>query len=107
MNTEHGMPAGSGLGGATSDLDLRPEVMAFAQLMEGRLRKHDAEKGLSWKQMSLSDLCVQVTSKSFRLEDAIRYGFYDEMLKHAIDTANYCMMIDDVAGAFRNKEAAP
>jgi|WetSurMetagenome_2_1015567.scaffolds.fasta_scaffold931855_2 hypothetical protein len=87
-------------------IELRPEVLAFAQLMEMRLRAHDEDKSASWKEASLRDLCVQVTSKSFRLEDAIRNGFYDDMIKHAVDTANYCMMIDDVSGKFHSSEVA-
>jgi len=38
--------------------ELRPEVMAFALLMEQRLRDKDAEKGQSWREMAVSDLYV-------------------------------------------------
>jgi hypothetical protein len=30
--------------------EMRPEVLAFAWLMEAKLRKHDAVRGQSWKQ---------------------------------------------------------
>ena len=85
---------------------LRPEVLAFAQLMEMRLRAHDADKGESYKSMLMPDLCVQVVSKSFRLEDAIRCGFYDQIPRHAADAANYCMMIDAVAGSLERSPGA-
>lgn len=37
-------------------IELRPEVLAFARLMEQRLREKDADKGQSWKTMHEGDL---------------------------------------------------
>lgn len=40
----------------SSSQSIRPEVEAFALEMESVLRKHDALKGDSWKQMSYDEL---------------------------------------------------
>lgn len=76
--------------------ELRPEVLAFALMMEQRLRKHDAEKGASWKNMSARDLLVHAASKNLQMEDAQITG--KPHVVHAADVANYCMMIADVSG---------
>lgn len=85
----------------TINIDLRPEVLAFAVLMEQRLREKDADKGVSWKSMSEHDLMVQGTSHAIRLEAELADDdlLEPERIKHAVDLANYCMMIADVAGA--------
>lgn len=77
---------------------IRPEVLAFARLMEARLRQKDADKGTSWKTMREADLTAHAVSFAMRLDQAVRLGFFGRR-KHAIDLANYCMMIADVAGA--------
>ncbi len=84
-------------------IELRAEVLAFARLMEQRLREKDADKGTSWKTMREGDLTAHAVSFAMRLEQAVRLGFFGRR-KHAVDLANYCMMIADVAGAL---EAAP
>ena len=78
--------------------ELRPEVLAFARLMEQRLREKDADKGAGWKKMSEDALNTHALSKSIRLEKAVHSGSKDRV-QHAVDLANYCMMIADVAGA--------
>jgi len=78
--------------------ELRPEVLAFAQLMELRLREKDADKGSAWKEKSERDLLVDAMSKSLLLDSAVREG-YESRVRHAVDLANCCMMIADVAGA--------
>jgi hypothetical protein len=78
--------------------ELRPEVLAFALLMEERLRGHDSDKAASWKSMSGRYLVVHTCSKSLALETAVRNEFEDPT-RHAVDLANYCMMIADVNGA--------
>jgi hypothetical protein len=81
--------------------ELRPEVLAFALLMEERLREKDADKGESWKQAFMPNLQVAVVSKTNQLA-TVRFDHTDAnrfLSRHAIDLANYCMMIADVAGA--------
>lgn len=87
-----------------SALDLRPEVAAFAQAMERKLRANDHKGGwanepkgwlldraeaellelresVSWLQRSAEDLAVQ------------------SVLDEAADVANFCIMIADNCGA--------
>ena len=84
-------------------IELRPEVLAFARQMEQRLRDHDADKRgvASWKTASEGDLIVHAISKGMQLEQAVRCGFVSRN-RHAVDLANYCMMIADVAGALQS-----
>lgn len=80
--------------------ELRPEVLAFARLMEQRLRDKDADKGQSWKGKSLFGLSTSALAKaSFLQTTAICIEASDEGIRHAVDVANYCMMFADVAGA--------
>ena len=81
-------------------LELRPEVLAFAMLMEQRLREKDAERGQSWKNMTGKDLLTPAISKLFRIEKAIFYPdiHVQDIGRNAVDLGNYCMMIADVAG---------
>jgi hypothetical protein len=79
--------------------ELRPEVLAFALLMEQRLREKDADKGQLWKDADIGNLQVCVTAKNMSLDTALMYGTNNEAARHAVDIANYCMMIADVAGA--------
>ncbi|KAF0205515.1 MAG: hypothetical protein FD173_958 [Gallionellaceae bacterium] len=81
--------------------ELRPEVMAFALLMEQRLRDKDADKGQSWKDADIGNLQVCVTAKNMSLDTALMYGTNSEAACHAVDLANYAMMIADVAGALK------
>lgn len=71
---------------------IRPELLAFAALMERRLRAHDADKGDSYKGMSAHDLAAHALTKAILLEEAVAYGQYT-VGKHAADLANYAMMI--------------
>ncbi len=82
----------------TENLTLRPEVLAFAQLMELRLRDKDEIKQRSWKAMNETDLTVHAISKALRLEQAVKSKFTDRA-RYAVDLANFSMMIADVAGA--------
>jgi hypothetical protein len=87
----------------TPNIELRPEVLAFARLMEQRLREKDAEKGSRWKDLTQDNLLVCATSAYYRMEDAIHCDQSTD-IERAVDLANYCMMIADVAGAL---DAAP
>ena len=74
----------------------RKELIDFSQRMEQRLREKDPEKGTSWKQMDERDLMALAVNKSLRLEDAVREES-PSRVTHAVDLANYCMMIADNA----------
>lgn len=86
-----------------NEIQLRPEVLAFARLMEQRLREKDTEKGTSWKSMQGKDLTVHALSKMLRLEDAVRASPSAACARHAADLGNLCMMIADLAGALEQE----
>lgn len=81
--------------------ELRPEVLAFALLMEDRLREKDAARGQSWKNATQVELFPVFMSKAFAVEKSFFYTDRDhgDPARHAVDLANYCMMIADVSGA--------
>lgn len=86
--------------------ELRPEVMAFALLMEARLREKDVDrKGNSWKTADADNLLVHATAKTYSIDAALSIrGDEVEAAKHAVDLANYCMMIADVGGVLNIPE---
>jgi hypothetical protein len=81
--------------------ELRPEVLAAALLMEARLREKDADKGQRWKESDIDNLQVCAATKVYQIDRAIQDG--TDTSKHAIDLANYAMMIADVAGALESE----
>lgn len=89
--------------------ELRPEVLSFALLMELHLRDKDEEKGQSWKEKSLFGLSTAALAKASFMQssavckDAVFTGNNSEITRHAVDVANYCMMIADVSGALEQK----
>lgn len=81
------------------DFPLRPEVLAFARLMEAKLRTHDHDRGRQgWKDddpKALYDrLLDEVKELAFELWNK---GTADE----AVDVANFAMMIADVVGGLK------
>lgn len=82
-------------------VDCRPEVMAFAIAMEGRLRKKDQDRVASWRHKAPKALSVDLVSKAMALDvQVLRAVDPDRSLlaKHAIDIGNFAMFIADVAG---------
>ncbi len=101
---------------------LRPEVLAFAHLMETKLREHDDRPG--WKQDDPEALMARLIEEANELHDALadwkgemtesgisgidagrggRVYRVDELGRvaawEAVDVANFAMMIADVLGA--------
>lgn len=73
----------------------RPEVQAFAELIEAALRKHDADLGDGWKEMDLCDCMEGVYRESEELRGALSdlYDYEDgdeRIAKEAADVAAYC-----------------
>ena len=79
--------------------ELRPEVLAFALLMEERLRERDADKGQTWKEKALFGLSTAALAKASFVQTDIVKNHRIAATKHVVDVANYCMMIADVAGS--------
>ena len=98
-------------------LELRPEVAAFAQLMERELRRNDHKGG--WKEEQTSYLSRRCGNELEELRAAIQLqrkewmtgfppvdaGKRDELRvavgREAADVANFAMMIADVCGALK------
>lgn len=101
-------------------IDLRPEVLAFARLMEENLRKHDGDRGpQGWKGDDPFDLVRRIVSgedadegELVELECALRewchrsadQGKALNVAKEAADVANFCMMIADVVGGLTKEK---
>lgn len=79
--------------------ELRPEVLAFALLMEQRLREKDADNPDGWKDADSFNLQICATAKIMALDTASLNDHQQDVIKHATDLANFAMMIADVAGA--------
>lgn len=80
--------------------ELRPEVLAFALLMELRLREKDADRGgNSWKHANAKDILVHAQSKMMLVEMCVRGVQLNLCAPHAVDVANYCMMLADLSNA--------
>jgi uncharacterized protein (DUF1778 family) len=93
-------------------LTLRPEVLAFAQEMERRLRRGDKKyHGQTWEQWDCPYVASQHLERvHYRLDDAIgawnlHTGHTEaqsriEVVKRAADVANYAMMVFVLCGAY-------
>ncbi|ADE10449.1 hypothetical protein [Sideroxydans lithotrophicus] len=79
--------------------ELRPEVLAFALLMESRLRAKDADKGQGWKKKTDIDLTVNVCTAARHIEQSLFPHKGENSIKALVDMSNHCMMLADVLGA--------
>jgi len=75
----------------------RSEVLAFAEIMERKLLKHDDRGG--WQDCSLLCLLLRLREKDRDLVRAIEHGSPDDIAAEAADVANLAMMMADVVGA--------
>jgi hypothetical protein len=80
-------------------IELRPEVAVFAELMELKLRKHDARRGQSWKNDGTLPLLRRVNDEQGELLQAYIDGSSREVILEAVDLANFAMMIADINGS--------
>lgn len=79
---------------------VRPEVRAFAKLMEAKLRKKDPEyEGVSWKDACHHHLAELMGDHAEKLIDAVGKRSATQIGEDAADVANFAMMIADVCGA--------
>lgn len=84
-------------------LNLRPEVAAFAALMEQRLRENDHKPG--WKEDDPRELYERLDEEAGELDYAL--AIRDGIAKEAADVANFAMMIADVCGVLPHPVAQP
>lgn len=86
-------------------IELRPEVQAFAQMMELRLRAHDEKKGTSWKKEEAASFLLLTRQRLNALERTLQKKTRTDadsliVAHEASDAANFCMMLADVFGVF-------
>lgn len=100
-----GAPAATHLprGGRTDALGLRPKVLAFAHLMEAKLRENDYKGG--WQKDKPSALLKRLREEADELDAAIQPGTRGDIGpwrglvgNEAADVANFAMMVADVCG---------
>lgn len=90
------------------DDGLRPQVAAFARLMERELRANDHKGG--WQDEHTEDLFKRLKEEVKELKDVISIGNIwknDVIASEAADVANFAMMIVDSAGLLDAKAAEP
>lgn len=96
-------------------LDLRKEVLAFARLMEEKLRKHDARKGVrGWKEAGEAHLLDLLSDKMIDLRGNVEFLTHldgnaqrADVASAALSVANFCMMIADVVGGLEEAAVKP
>lgn len=88
-------------------LEIRDEVVQFAQLMEVKMRKHDPST--RWKKSKRTDLYLALKKELEKLEPLVKFPIEadkktitpDDIASQAADVANFAMMIADVCGGLR------
>ena len=85
--------------GATKTVDLqapqrwRPEVVAFADAMEAKLKENDHKR--HWRYLGMQTLSMRLTQEREELRRAVEGGDPESVLREAADVANFAMMIAD------------
>lgn len=84
-------------------IELRPEVLRFAQAMEARLRANDHKGG--WKDCRTSYLFERLEEEAKELRGTMfgneKDRLHAQILPEAADVANFAMMLADVTGFLR------
>lgn len=86
-------------------IELRPEVQAFAEAMELKLRQNDHKGG--WKDMSPAKLFIRAAEELKEADEVVSLYLFDGrkttpaavVLDELVDVANFLMMTADVCGA--------
>ena len=96
--------------------EMRPEVLAFAKLMEDALRRKDSERrGNSWQRQTLADeILPHLQERVERVEECLRrakramhHEYMEDIelqraAEEAVHAANFAMMIADIAQPFQD-----
>ena len=86
--------------GATESVEVqaphrwRPEVLAFADAMEAKLKENDRKR--HWYRLGMQTLSMRLTQEREELRRAVKSGDPAEVLREAADVANFAMMIADM-----------
>ena len=81
---------------------VRPEVAAFASVMESRL-KENANR-VDWRSLNFYYLVTALISNLGQLVKAFQVDKPEIVLRSAADTANYAMMIADLYGELAKRK---
>lgn len=90
----------------------RPEVVAFATLMEQQLRANDHKGRAGWKHDAAGALFDHVVEEVRELQQALTawpcdtQAYRTNIGKEAADLANMAMMVADVCGSLTGAELA-
>ena len=79
--------------------DCRPEVLAFAVLMELKLRHNDHKA--HWSTLKHSDALILLDTEVEELNDAVQKYGSTEIAFEAADVANCAMFLADNAGGLK------
>lgn len=82
--------------------NVRPEVAAFASVMESRL-KENANR-VDWRSLNFYYLVTALISNVGQLIKSFQVDKPEIVLRSAADTANYAMMIADLYGELAKKK---
>ena len=88
----------------TENLEMRKEVVDFAQFMEKILRDNDYKS--SWKDMTVWDIFARLQEEVEELRHALRFPSADwqNVQKECVDVANFAMMLADVIDITSKRE---
>jgi hypothetical protein len=81
---------------------VRPEVAAFASVMESRLKENASRA--DWRSLNFYYLVTALTSNVGQLIRAFQADKPEIVLRSAADTANYAMMIADLYGELAKRK---
>lgn len=76
-----------------AEVAVRPEVVDFALAMEVALKRHDPEKGDSWRTREFQGLLDELCAKYRGMEDAYCANRWGDVTRDAVHAANFAMMI--------------
>lgn len=85
-------------------IGLRPEVLAFAELMEEKLKANDStyqEGAYSYRTCSIAALLQMLRDHTSKLELRLDASEGGKTARDAADIANFAMMIADVVGGLK------
>ncbi|HSR13369.1 MAG TPA: hypothetical protein VLS90_18125 [Thermodesulfobacteriota bacterium] len=82
--------------------ETRPEIAAFARVMESRLRENSSRG--DWRAFNFYYLSACLAANLGHMVRAFQADKADAVLKAAADTANYAMMIADLYGGLASKK---
>lgn len=76
---------------------IRPEILEFAEAMELTMRKHDGNKGDSWKTCDLTNLFIKFDEENEEAHNEVYKTFCkgdsSNLKPELVDLCNVCMML--------------